>query len=292
MAKPKTLYGATMITWDFGSWKTFWLGAELYQQKKDNPDICLIANLPRAITDIYYNSMSDFTKLIDHLYRFYAETNNELKDYDNKWKDIIIVMDEAQRYFPARWFKENKELWDKLIIILTQCRKRYTKFWFATQRTKMVDLNFRRLADYIWYYRKDNLFIFKVSRLNVFQCGGWVSDLLWEDGVTWETIEDLEADQVYKWLWTHNTDILDSILKIKNPRWALWDEKYITQHICWLFGDYYNMTYEDFISKIQTERHCEYAVSVYNEDWIPLLWIWKKIIDNYWNTLQVLSSSL
>ena len=171
MAKPKSLYGATMITGDFGSWKTFGLWAELYQQKKENPDICLIANLPWAITDVYYNSMTDFSTLIDHLYRFYAETNNDLKDYDKKRKDIIIVMDEAQRYFPARWFKENKELWDKLIIILTQCRKRYTKFRFATQRTKMVDLNFRRLADYIWYYRKDNIFMFKVSRLNVFQCG-------------------------------------------------------------------------------------------------------------------------
>lgn len=292
MAKPKTLYGATMITWDFGSWKTFWLGAELYQQKKDNPDICLIANLPRSITDVYYNSMTDFAKLIDHVYRFYAETNNDLKHYENKRKDIIIVMDEAQRYFPARGFKENKELWDKLIIILTQCRKRYTKFWFATQRTKMVDLNFRRLADYIWYYRLDRLFVFKVSRLNVFQCGGWVSDLLGEDWVTWETVDDLLESQVYKWLWTHNTDILDSILKIQNPKRSLWDEKHITQHICWLFGDYYNLTYEDFISKVQTERHKEYAVSLFNEDWIPLLKIWEKVVDNYWNTLQVLSSSL
>lgn len=292
MAKPKSLYGATMITWDFWSWKTFWLGAELYQQKKDNPDICLIANLPWSITDIYYNSMSDFARLIDHLYRFYAETNDDLKNYDNKRKDIIIVMDEAQRYFPARWFKENKELWDKLIIILTQCRKRYTKFRFATQRTKMVDLNFRRLADYIRYFRKDTLFMFKVSRLNVFQCGGWVSDLLGEDWVTWETIDDLMDSQVYKWLGQHNTDILDSLLKIKNPGWALWDEKHITQHICGLFGDYYNITYEDFIEKVQTERHYEYAVWLYNEDWIPLMWIWKKLMDNYWNTLQLLSTSL
>ena len=156
----------------------------------------------------------------------------------------------------------------------------------------MVDLNFRRLADYIWYFRKDNLLMFKVSRLNVFQCGGWVSDLLWEDGVTWETVDDLMDSQVYKWLWNHNTDILDSILKIRNPWRKLWDEKYITQHICGLFGDYYNITYEDFINKVQTERRHEYAVSLYNEDWIPLLWIGDKIVDNYWNTLDLLSTSL
>ena len=292
MAKPKSLYGATMITWDFWSWKTFWLWAELYQQKKDNPDICLIANLPRAITDIYYNSMTDFTKLIDHLYRFYAETNNDLKEYDKKRKDIIIVMDEAQRYFPARWFKENKELWDKLIIILTQCRKRYTKFRFATQRTKMVDLNFRRLADYIWYYRKDNIFMFKVSRLNVFQCGGWVSDLLWDDWVTWETVDDLKESEVYSGLWNHNTDILDSILKITNPKRSLRDEKYITQHICGLFGDYYNLSYEDLVEKFKVNQHYEYAISLYNEDWISLMWIWKKIVDDYWTTLSLLSTSI
>ena len=61
----------------------------------------------------------------------------------------------------------------------------------------MVDLNFRRLADYIRYYRKDNIFMFKVSRLNVFQCGGGVSDLLGEDGVTWETVDDLKDSEVY-----------------------------------------------------------------------------------------------
>lgn len=292
MAKPKSLYGATLITWDFGSWKTFWLGAELYQQKKENPDICLIANLPRSITDIYYNSMTDFTKLIDHLYRFYADTNNDLKEYDKKWKDIIIVMDEAQRYFPARWFKENKELWEKLTIILTQCRKRYTKFRFATQRTKMVDLNFRRLADYIRYFRRDNLFIFKVSRLNVFQCGWGVSDLLWEDWVSWETVEDLMESQVYSWLWNHNTDILDSILKIKNPWRSLWDEKHITQHICWLFGDYYNLNYEDLIKHLEVESHLEYAVSIYNNDWIPLMWIGTQRVDNYWNVLDIYSTSI
>lgn len=290
--KPNSLYWATMITWDFWSWKTFWLWAELYQQKKDNPDICLIANIPWSITDIYYNSMSDFSKIVDYLYEFYARTNNDLKNYDNKWRDIIIVMDEAQRYFPARWFKENKELWEKLTIILTQCRKRYTKFRFATQRCKMVDLNFRRLADYVRFFRKDNLFMFKVSRLNIFQCGGGVSDLLGEDWITWETIEDLQESQVYKWVWRHNTDILDSILKIVNPKRWLWDEKHLTQHICWLFWNYFNMNYEQFESYLEVEKHLVPAIWIFNDDWIPIMSIWKKYIDNYWHDLQILSSTI
>lgn len=290
--KPNSLYWATMITWDFWSWKTFWLWAELYQQKKDNPDICLIANIPWSITDIYYNSMSDFSKIVDYLYQFYAETNNDLKWYDDKWRDIIIVMDEAQRYFPARWFKENKELWEKLTIILTQCRKRYTKFRFATQRCKMVDLNFRRLADYVRFFRKDNLFMFKVSRLNIFQCGGGVSDLLWEDWITWETIEDLQESQVYRWVWRHNTDILDSILKIINPRRWLWDEKHLTQHICWLFWNYFNMSYNEFVSRLEVEKHLVPAIWIFNNDWIPVLSIGRKYIDNYWHDLQILSTTI
>ena len=50
--------------------------------------------------------LKTFKKLIDYLYRFYAETNSDTKKYDKHWKDIILVMDEAQIYFPARWFAD------------------------------------------------------------------------------------------------------------------------------------------------------------------------------------------
>jgi hypothetical protein len=33
---------------------------------------------------------------------FYEETNNTLKNYNSTWKDIVLVMDESQIYFPAR----------------------------------------------------------------------------------------------------------------------------------------------------------------------------------------------
>ena len=274
MAKPNSLYWLTMITGDFGSWKTFWLWAELYQQKKDNPDICLIANLPRSITDIYYNSVEDFKQVINYLYRFYAETNSDTEKYDKHWKDIILVMDEAQIYFPARWFadKDKKELWDKLIIVLTQCRKRYTKFRFATQRTKMVDLNFRRLADYVWFFSIVENALFKMSKVNIYQCGGGVSDLLWEDGVTWETEDQLEDSNVYSWFWKHNTTLLDSFLQIKNPGWELRNEKKITKHICWLFWNYFDLTYEDFKKKLfLTVREVPaHTLITRNEDWLPI----------------------
>ena len=287
--KPNSLYGLTMITGDFGSWKTFWLGAELYQQKKDNPDICLIANLPRSITDIYYNSVEDFKKVIDFLYRFYAETNADCEEYDKHWKDIILVMDEAQIYFPARWFadKDKKELRDKLLICLTQCRKRYTKFWFATQRTKMVDLNFRRLADYVRFYSIVENKLFKLSKLNIYQCWGGISDLLGDDWITWEDEEQLEESNVYNWFWRHNTTILDWILKIQNPSWNLWNEKEITKHICWLFGNYFDLSYEEFKRKLYLTVHEVPAVEIYNQDNIPIFQYWLKLVDNYWQNVEI-----
>ena len=288
MAKPNSLYGLTMITGDFGSWKTFWLGAEIYQQKMENPDICLISNVPREITDIYYNSVEDFKKVIDYLYRFYAETNADTKKYDKHWKDIVLVMDEAQIYFPARWFadKDKKELRDKLIIVLTQCRKRYTKFWFATQRTKMVDLNFRRLADYIWYFSIMENVLFKVSKLNVYQCGGGISDLLGEDGVTRETEEQLEESNVYHGFWKHNTTLMDSMLKIQHPFWWLWQEKHVTKHICWLFGNFFDMSYQEFKNKLYLTVQDVPMVELRNEDNIPILQYWKKTVDLYWNIVN------
>ena len=83
--------------------------------------------------------------------------------------------------------------------------------------------------------------------------------------------------------------ILDSLLKIKILSMVkLWDEKYITQHICGLFGDYYNITYEDFINKIQTNKDTmnmlfDYIMRIESHyfDFEKK----KNIVDNYWNTL-------
>jgi len=290
--KPNSEYWLSFITWDFGAWKTFWIGAELYNKiKNEDPEVCLISNVPWAICDMHYNSLADFTLLIDYLYRFFTETNNDLEDYEKHWKDIVIVMDEAQLYFPARWFadKDQKERWSKLWVILTQCRKRFLKFWATAQRSKMVDKNFRVLADYIRFYQKDDLNLIittvKLNRLNVFQCGWWVSDLLWEDGITWETVEDLEESRVYKGLAHHWTDLLDSILKIKNPGWELWDEKNITKYICWLSEDKFHLSYSEFKQKIAREIISSPLISVSNQDWIPLFNYGKKYVDLYGNII-------
>lgn len=295
--KPNWLYGLTMITWSFGAWKTFWLGAELYELKKEKWDnVCIIANVPWAITDVYYNSLDDYALLVDHLYKFFEDTNSMVNEYDRYFKDIVIVMDETQIYFPARWFadKKIKAIWDKLTILITQCRKRNMKMWCATQRTKMVDINFRRLADYIWFYRQCDILFVRVNRLNIFQCGWAVSDLLWEDWVSWATKEDLKESEVYSWLWHHRTDILDSLLKITNPDWMLWKEKSLTKHISWLIWSFYNLSYEDLVSKIisdnvrLSEKAPVWSLIYKNEFKIPVFTLCsdkRKDIDLHWKDI-------
>lgn len=291
--KPSSIFGASLVTWDFWKWKTFWIGCDIYKQKEQYKDICIIANLPRAIVDHFYSSMNDFLKIIDYLYLFVAWTNNHetLQGYEWKFKDIIFVCDEAHRYLGARDFA-NKELWAKFWILLTQCRKRNIKMWFCTQRCRLIDINLRRLCDYIYLYDADKLFFINRSYLNVFQAGGGVADLLWDDWTTWETLDDLLESRVYKWLAAHKTDILDSFMKIRYPKWSLRDEKWISSYVCWMNNDYFFKSYSEFYNSLKVNQHKENAVWIFNDYWIPLLTFWQKMVDDYWKTVELLSTSL
>ena len=286
--KPTSNYWLSIITWNFGSWKTFWLGVELYRLKEENPDVCIIANVPRAITDIYYNSINDFQMILEHLYMFYEETNHIIDSYNNTWKDIVLVMDESQIYFPARWFadKKQKELREKLTIILTQCRKRYTRIRCAVQRPKMLDINFRRLADNIWFYYKDSRFGIKFARLHIFQCWWVLSDLMWDDWATWSSEEEMMSMDINEWwLASHQTDLLDSLLVIKHPKRNLWREKNITKHISGLLEDVYKLDYWQFKKKMYLNVIERPIIEIKNQDQIPILQYWECLEDLNWNRL-------
>lgn len=293
MARPSSIYWASLVTGDFWKWKTFWIGCDVYKQKEEYKDILIIANLPRKIVDHFYSSMSDFLKIIDYLYMFVSDTNNKdtLDNYEWKYKDIIFICDEAHRYLGARDFA-NKELWSKFWILLTQCRKRNIKMWFCTQRCRLIDINLRRLCDFIYLYDADRLFFINRSYLNIFQAWGGVADLLWDDWTTWETLDDLLESRVYKWLAAHKTDILDSFMKIRYPKRSLWDEKRVSQYVCWMNDDYFFKSYWEFLDSLKVNQHEEYAVWIYNDEWIPLMWFGKKMVDDYWKTVELLSTSL
>lgn len=286
--KPTKNYGLSIITWNFWSWKTFWLWVELYKLKEENPDVCIISNVPRSIADIYYNSIQDFQMVLEHLYIFFEETNGIIDSYDKTRKDIVLVMDESQIYFPARWYadKRQKELREKLTIILTQCRKRYTRIWCAVQRTKMLDINFRRLADNIRFYFKDSFLWIRLARLYIFECWWAIDDLTWNDSELFSSEEKLlERDINNGRLTSHQTDILDSLLVLRHPKRNLRHEKNITKHISWLVKDVYKLTYDQFKENLYLNVRKRPIIEIINQDDIPIFQYWECLEDLYWNLL-------
>lgn len=287
--EPTKNYWLNIVTWNFGSWKTFKLWCLLYDLKEKNPNVCIISNVPRSITDIKYNSIDDFQMVLEHMYMFYEETNKQFETYDSTWKDIILVMDESQIYFPARWFadKKQKELREKLTIILTQCRKRYTKIYCAVQRTKMLDINFRRLADYIRFCEKNRFFGINYARLYIFECSWAIDDLIWEDWDLFSSEEKLlEMDINNHAISRHMTDILNSLMIIWHPKWNLWNEKNVTKHISWLLKNEYTLTYEEFRKKLYLNVVERPQIQIKNQDMLPILQYWKQLEDIYWNKLM------
>lgn len=279
MFNVNSTFGSSLIIGDFGTGKTYGVENIVYQAKDKNPDdICLISNIPNLITDIYYNSPEDLRQIIEYMFRFFLESNTNIDKYNKTFRDIILVIDEAQLYFPQDWtsLSSDKDLLTKLRVILTQCRKRNVKLYLCTQRWKTVNINVRRYTDYIYMYNMQYFFDnhkFKKNTLEVYKCGGWVSDLLWEDWVSWQDIDSLEKDKLDVIMMEYNTFLFQSAYRLKHYDRNLWKEKYLTQHICWLPGDFLQIkSYDEFKEKLvywglEQDRLFN---QVYNHDDIPL----------------------
>lgn len=297
--KPNTLFWSTMITWNFGAWKTFWTFAEIYSQVDKDKDYLVIANIPYKVVDIYYNSWSDFCKVIDHMYYYFTYSNYEI-DKINKYKKIIFVMDEAHLYFPSRQAmdKTRKDIWNKVNVVITQCRKRQVKFYIITQRAQKVDIEFRRLADFIWFYKFNRFFWLPINRLSIIKSWWWLNDLIWEDWTTRENEEQLKEDIVYTWIAKHNTFYFRKEIKLAHPKRALWREKDLTNHICWIKplnedGDFieennvYDLTRDQFYDKLLIKPSKIVPLKVfYNQDSLPILSYWYKSLDSKWKTIK------
>lgn len=281
-------FGSSLIIWDFGTWKTFWVENICYEAKDKYPmDILLISNIPNSIVDIPYNSPEDLKQILEYMFRFFIETNWDIEHYNKTYRDIILVVDEAQLYFPQDWtvLSGDKELLWKVRVILTQCRKRNVKFYLCTQRWKTVNINIRRYTDYIYMYVMQNFFDnpkFRKNTLEIYKCWGWVADLLWEDWVSWSDIDSLEKDKIWVNTMEYNSFILDKIYKLKHFRWDLWNEKHLTQYICGLPWSYLKIqSYEEFRDKLEFWKDYSWFKSIYNPDWIPLF------INPFLNEIQV-----
>ena len=279
MFNVNTTFGSSLIIWDFWTWKTYWVENICYQAKDKNPDdILLIANVPMSITDIFFNSPEDLRQIIDYMFRFFIETNWDINKYNRTFRDIILVVDEAQNYFPQDWsvLSWDKDILQKLRVILTQCRKRNVKFYICTQRWKTVNINVRRYTDYVYMYNMQYFFDnpkFKKNTLEIYKCGGWISDLLWEDWVSWSDEETLEKDKLDTVMMKYNTFLFDKMYKLEHYNRNLWKEKHLTQYICWLPWDYLNISsYDEFKQKLiywNLSEDRQFS-QLFNKDWIPL----------------------
>lgn len=272
-------FWSSLIIWDFWHWKTFWVENICYLAKDKRPDdVLLISNIPNSIVDINFNSPEDLKTLIEYLFRFFIETNGDIKHYNKTFRDILFVVDEAHNYFPQDWsvLSADKELLQKLRVILTQCRKRNVKFYLCTQRGKTININVRRYTDFIYlfvlqkYFDSDRL---KKNTLEIYKCWGGVADLLGEDGVSWATIDDLEKDKIDVLTMAYNTFIRKYFYRLEHKDWALRKEKELTQYICGLPWDYLDIrSYEEFKEKLVywgLEEDYKFN-QLFNRDWLPL----------------------
>ena len=293
--KPKRLFGSVLVEWNFGSWKTFYTEFESYELAFKNPDYLIISNIPFSRADIVYNSFEDFSKILDHMYKYFAMSNNELKDLD-KYKNILFIMDEVHLYFPARasMDKSRAKIWNKLNTILTQCRKRNVKFYFITQRVQKTDIEFRRLSEFIYYLNFNRFFGLPINRLSIIRAWWGISDLIGEDWTTWESVEELAKDVIYSWVWKHNTFFFRREQKYLHPDWNLRKEKHITNWICWVkpldeeswefledwTDSIYNLTFDEFYQKLlKTPTSILPCFQIKNQDAIPILQYWQKYFD-------------
>ena len=274
-------FGSSLIIWDFWTWKTYWVENMVYESKsKDKDWVLLISNIPNKITDILYNSPEDLKTIIEYIFRFFIETNWDIEKYNHTFRDIILVIDECHNYFPQdnTVLSSDKDLLAKLRVILTQCRKRNVKLYLCTQRWKTVNINIRRYTDYIYMYNMQHFFDnpkFRRNTLEIYKCGGGVSDLLWEDWVSRSTVEDLEKDKLDTITMEYNTFILEKIYKLKHYDWDLWNEKHLTQYICGLPWDYLNIhSYEEFKNLLvfwDLEELKPKIKPLINRDWLQVL---------------------
>lgn len=174
-------FGCYFVMGNFEAGKTFGTFLDLYSlDKKKN---YIIANIPYKKVDLFYSTKEDLYGVFDDLDVWVKETNSKLELFDqSKFKDIHLVIDEAQLYFPSNVIKS--ELVDRLKVFLSQCRKRNISVYFIAQRTALVQKMIRRYSDFIIRYKRRTFYLLGTTwcRRYIYENEADISDINWEDG--------------------------------------------------------------------------------------------------------------
>lgn len=190
---------------NFGSGKTFGTFLEVAQLDKEKNFI--IANVPYKFVDLFYSLPDELYAIIENLEKWIRATNDDVETYylsQFDYKNIVLIVDEAHLYFNARkWDKGG--LMERLDVILTQCRKRNIKIFFISQRMKRVDINIRRMTDFVIRYKKRSIPILWIQRSTrtVYENQWDLADIQWDDSKTyvmnwesWQFKTDIEKSEI------------------------------------------------------------------------------------------------
>lgn len=199
------LYGVYSVMGNFGSWKTFGTFLEVAQLDKEKNFI--IANVPYKFVDLFYSLPDELYAIIENLEKWIRATNDDVETYylnQFDYKNIVLIVDEAHLYFNARK-RDKGGLMERLDVILTQCRKRNIKIFFISQRMKRVDINIRRMTDFVIRYKKRSIPILWIQRSTrtVYENQWDLADIQWDDsktyvmnGESWQFKTDIEKSEI------------------------------------------------------------------------------------------------
>lgn len=199
------LYGVYSVMGNFWSWKTFGTFLEVAQLDKEKNFI--IANVPYKFVDLFYSLPDELYAIIENLEKWIRATNDDVETYylsQFDYKNIVLIVDEAHLYFNARK-RDKGGLMERLDVILTQCRKRNIKIFFISQRMKRVDINIRRMTDFVIRYKKRSIPILWIQRSTrtVYENQWDLADIQWDDSKTyvmnsesWQFKTDIEKSEI------------------------------------------------------------------------------------------------
>lgn len=275
---------------NFWSGKTSWTFLDL--SKVDKRKTYIIANVKYSFVDKFFNTTKDLSLVLDSIINYCKITNKDIKKYyEERWKykDIILVVDEAHLYFDSR---NRKNYSSSLDVILSQCRKRNIKVLFISQRLKRVDLNIRRLADFVIRYRREKkpIFIgFEWTKRFIYSNEGDLADIQGDDQKTYiansdaPQVNDIEKSEISRDFFTPLFKWSLGKLKREPFAWersAISDQKHLSLYISWLDSDWVN-EYDPFLKDIIVKEEIEPLNIQKSKDYLSIL---KEKIKNYFPT--------
>lgn len=277
-------FGTYCVMGNFGSWKTSWTFLDLTSYDKNKTYI--IANVPYSFVDKMYDTPEELNVILKSIINYCKITNRDIKKYYDerfKYKDIVLIVDEAHRYFDARNWKMYS---DELDVVLSQCRKRNIQVFFISQRLKRLDLNIRRLSDFIvryWKFKKPILPSSEFVNRFIYSNEWDLADIQGDDAKTYIMNGESKKSELDDALITKSFFLplfnLFWFKPFKSEWWMLASEYYNTLYICWLDCKFVNAS-DPFLKEILVKT----------ENWIPPKSKIEKLIPTFYSLWEKINA--